>query len=421
MSSIKNLGVLNKNVSLVHSSGELSAMQRKLINVFLYKTLKSGKREDKYLITMKEIVSTLGYNSNDYMLLKKAVIGLITTPLELDIYDGKPDDEWQVTSMLASAKSHRGGLLEYSFSPLMSEIIFDPGKYAKINMDEALSLKSQYSISIYELCSRFASIKQTSWISIDKLRKLLGIPDEKYKLFKELKRRVISPAVDEINKKTSIKVSFEMEYLGGKASGIKFSVTGAKQKKFSIAPIAENKSLQKIGLTKNNYSSLEKKYGKKKLDEAIDYTSNRMDVSYAPPREPIKYLKTILSRGIDTSSTKVGASSESKTIDQNALNEYELYLYKYAFSWFSALKGSVSEKFIPEFFDYLENKVLLSEIPLNHYKKLISEGKFPGETFFKDINRYFTGFFDRATFFNYAPLSLRQWNEKARESQFEEL
>ena len=64
---------------------------------------------------------------------------------------------------------------------------------------------------LYENCVRFKTIKQTSWFSLDLFRSLMGISQDKYRSFKELKRNVINVAVNEINQKSDIYLETEFK------------------------------------------------------------------------------------------------------------------------------------------------------------------------------------------------------------------
>lgn len=420
MDNIKNLGVLNKNVSLVHSSGTLTAMQRKLINVLLYKSLKDGEKKDKYMITMKEVVGLLSYNSHDYLLLKKSIMGLITAPVELDIYDGKPSDEWQVSSLLASARAYRGGLLEFSFSPIIMELIFEPEKYAKINMDESLSLKSQYSLAIYELCARFLNIKQTSWIEISRLRKLLGISEDKYPQFKELNRRAISPAVEEINKKTSMRVSFEIETSGRRASRIKFSVSGAGQKKFSISPsvdknkaISGDKKLNSIGMSEAKYNELVSVYQKEKVDLAIEYTIDKMKSPLSPPRKPLSYLISLLSTGVDLAGAKKIVIKKIDYIEEN--RKYDTYLLLYTKDWIlNATEGQINE-LCSKFKRFCAEKIMMQDFVITSYQRSLEKKEIGDVSLLMDVHRFFEVNNHDASSLSFSPKSRRDWHEGAKE------
>ena len=59
-------------------------------------------------------------------------------------------------------------------------------------------------------------------MTIDGFRESLGITDDQYRLFADLKKRVILPAIKEINTKTNIVIRFELTRRGKKFSHITF-------------------------------------------------------------------------------------------------------------------------------------------------------------------------------------------------------
>lgn len=58
----------------------------------------------------------------------------------------------------------------------------------------------------------------------------MGIKEGQYKVFTMLKKRVLDVAVNDINEKTDLSVSYELERHGRKIESIRFSVTGTSKK-----------------------------------------------------------------------------------------------------------------------------------------------------------------------------------------------
>ncbi|MCM1330719.1 MAG: replication initiation protein [Ruminococcus sp.] len=87
-----------------------------------------------------------------------------------------------------------------------------------------MTMKSEYSIRLYELLKSVAG--KTVWnFKIEDLKHKFMC--DSYKLFGDFKRRVIDPAVNEINEKTDINVTYELFKFGdsGKAyTDIEFTV-----------------------------------------------------------------------------------------------------------------------------------------------------------------------------------------------------
>jgi plasmid replication initiation protein len=83
-------------------------------------------------------------------------------------------------------------------------------------------LTSVYAVRLYELLLQYKGIGARSF-EISTLRETLGLLDE-YKLFANLKVKVIDVAVDQINAHTDIKVKYETRKTGRKITHLDFKI-----------------------------------------------------------------------------------------------------------------------------------------------------------------------------------------------------
>ncbi|MBN4881771.1 replication initiation protein, partial [Providencia stuartii] len=74
------------------------------------------------------------------------------------------------------------------------------GQFTKIVIKNVSTLKSVYSIRLYELLIQFKVIGDRL-ISIDDFRSMLGLDEKKYATVKSLNQCVIKPAIKELNQK----------------------------------------------------------------------------------------------------------------------------------------------------------------------------------------------------------------------------
>jgi len=86
-----------------------------------------------------------------------------------------------------------------------------------------MKLRSIYSIRIYELLKQYQSIGKRT-ITIESLRKMLGIEPDEYKTYNNLKRKVIMVAHKEVNEKTDICFDYKEIKLSRKVNEIEFIV-----------------------------------------------------------------------------------------------------------------------------------------------------------------------------------------------------
>src|SRR5699024_7587850 len=96
--------------------------------------------------------------------------------------------------------------------------------FTKYLLAQTASMKSAYSVRLYELLVQWKTAKKTPLLQLDCFREQLGVDDTEYKLMSDFKKRVLNVAVDEINEKTDLKVSYEQVKKGRTITGFKFKV-----------------------------------------------------------------------------------------------------------------------------------------------------------------------------------------------------
>lgn len=154
---------------------------------------------------------------NVYKQMKEGLADLY----EANVIVKSTEDEGHEFRWISEQKYLTGeGWVEYSFTKnvliYLNSLFNTFTTYKLLNVG---GLRSIYSIRIYELAIQFRS---TGWrkMTIEDFRETLGITDEQYRLFADLKKRVISPAIKEINQKTNLSLKFELGRKGRKYSHI---------------------------------------------------------------------------------------------------------------------------------------------------------------------------------------------------------
>ena len=225
---------LKKHVGLIHCENKLTLIQRKICNILLFNALDKINELDTHEISLRQLCSLVGYNSNDSKLIKESIKSLISVVMEWNLLedskflneDDYPDDAitWNASSLLAGA-SIKNGMIRYSYSPQMKSVLSSLDIYGRINLFVQAKFNSTYSLVLYENCVRFKNIKQTSWIPIDLFRSLMGVPEDKYPSFKEFKRNVINVAVSEINQKADIYIEPQFKKSGRNIAAVQFALS----------------------------------------------------------------------------------------------------------------------------------------------------------------------------------------------------
>jgi len=110
------------------------------------------------------------------------------------------------------AKAKRGSELHFFFPPNLIPIIKQPMRFARLRVHFMLKLSGKYAVTLYEILEGFANRRDGQCrVSLDELRIWLKVPEDSYPDWKDFKKRVLDPAVNQIND-DPLGAGFSVEY-----------------------------------------------------------------------------------------------------------------------------------------------------------------------------------------------------------------
>lgn len=115
------------------------------------------------------------------------------------------DEDYQgisalVSEALLSKRYREVGKIYYAFGKGLSQQILMPRAFARLRCHVVLALRSKYAVTLYEILEAYVNRRETSLIvSLDEFRSWLKVPEDAYRDWKDFKRNVVLPAVNEIN------------------------------------------------------------------------------------------------------------------------------------------------------------------------------------------------------------------------------
>lgn len=152
-----------------------------------------------------------------YRQLEKAINGLAERWVTIPDTDGAPKDiRWITTKKYL----HRQGRIGINFHPDMIPYISDlRSHFTQYNLNHIAHMGNKYSLPLYELLIKRRDLNQ-QYFEIDYLRKKLQLGD-KYKPFKEFRRNVLEPVMNDLNAENSeFIVSYEPIKKGRSVLGV---------------------------------------------------------------------------------------------------------------------------------------------------------------------------------------------------------
>jgi len=368
---------LMKSSALIEIEHKITLLEHHIHNALLAHAFNEMNTTNVHTISVKALKEYVP-SINNTTHLKKMLESLVDTKVEYNIYEKDKIDIWGKFSLLASVRLDKFNKeCTYSFPPELIPALSNPRVYAKINLKLQKEYKGgQYGWALYELCWDYKTsiskgatpeVGRTPEKTIQILRKFFGIALDKYKQYKDFNKRVLIPAINEVNLQTSIFLQPEFIKKGHTVTGIIFHITENKQHKKNIPltvykpivslPVYNNITvlLKKIKVSDNGVRFVLKRYTYPQIEDAVkafyEYEAKGKTVEY-----PTRWIKKALLEGWEP----LGIKSPT-VIDKAAENaEYEAERQKY--------KSMTDE----EKFEYMLEK---SELLRSAYDKLTVENQ----------------------------------------------
>lgn len=217
--------VAKDNELIQTASYKLTAEEQKLVCYVISKIKPSDKPFQHYTISALDFAEVCGIDKrNVYRDFKAIVDSLQEKSRWVQI-----GDDVTLFSVFnePTYNEKRGSISLYLNTRLhkyLLNLVEQGGNYTQYELWNVLSLKSKYSIRLYELFRSY-SYQNKKEFELDRLRGLLCV--ENYAKYAEFKRWVLDKAIAEINQYTDLKVSFKPVRTGRehKVASIIFYIT----------------------------------------------------------------------------------------------------------------------------------------------------------------------------------------------------
>ena len=180
-----------------------------------------------------------------YKALKSAGKGLFDAHFEYDdVHEKTGDLVHRIVRWVQSvAYIDKTGMIELQFTDAVIPLITRLSEqYTEYDLKQVSELQSEYSIRLYELMAQWKTVGKTNKITLDDLRKKLGVGTEQYKAMHNFKARVLDLAIKQINSFTDIQADYIQHKTGRAVTGFTFTF---KQKK-APEPIAKDDAYIKM-------------------------------------------------------------------------------------------------------------------------------------------------------------------------------
>lgn len=198
--------IVSKHNQLIHASYSLSISEQRILLLCLAKLdsrVKVSENQD-FLISVDDLAKEIGVEKdNAYRDLRVAVNRLWEREIKLDA--DNPDSTMRWLYKKAFFKSNGTVVLNFSppIIPFISEL---KERFTSYKLKDVAKFQCVYSLRIYELLMQYKNNNELV-LEISHLRNLLEL-NTKYERTTEVRRQVIQPAVNDINKHSNLNVTF---------------------------------------------------------------------------------------------------------------------------------------------------------------------------------------------------------------------
>ncbi len=221
----------NALIEAIYNPGSVYQMRLLMAALMQVKAKEKLDFRKRYYITANALADMTGSAAkNNYAELKKAADTLMDTTVEInEMPDGTPLDKRIKINLVSSCEyADNEGVVGLRFTdeitPYVSEL---KKRFTKYQAQYVMPMRSSYGIRLYELCLQWLGEERE--FSVEEFKQLLGL-ENKYDRIEVLKRRVIAPALNDINTHSDIRVNFGQRKAGRRVSHFQFMIVKPQPK-----------------------------------------------------------------------------------------------------------------------------------------------------------------------------------------------
>ena len=281
------------HVAVIHKYGRLTALQEKVAFILLFHAYHELADESVLVhkINLRYLAKLLGWKAREPIAkLRATVERLAETTVRWNLHNEEGRREWGVTAWLAGARHVEGAAaMEYSYSPFMRKMLFQPEVYSKVLLGVLNNLKGRYDIALYLNCKRFEGKGWTPAWTVSKWKNLLAVPSSAYYAeFKNFNRKILLPAIEAVNEDTDINIAIHSVRNGKRGQKLQFRVTRMRPlpersrsvpTRVSVPAMAEDDvtvRMRQVGLTDPQIRKLRERHSDKHIHRNLDVVAEKV-------------------------------------------------------------------------------------------------------------------------------------------------
>jgi hypothetical protein len=203
-------------VVITNVQGPYTARDRKLWTFLLHVAFDELGKQGGHSVAIKDINAVFralgGEHSTEWIWNSAKRLAQTTVEFEVTYGDERYDTVTNIFTASVPRKGKRGSELHFWFPEPLIPIIKEPLRFARLRVHFLIKLSGKYAVTLYEILEGFANRRDGECrVTIEELRRWLKVPEGSYKDWKDFKKWVLRPALEQINA-DPLGAGFTVEY-----------------------------------------------------------------------------------------------------------------------------------------------------------------------------------------------------------------
>ena len=231
--SAQSMYVVKGNALIQKSRYSLSLTEQKAILFMISKIKPTDKPFTEYTFAIKDFCRACNFDEGGGFYIRyvrECINTLAKNVIVIDLGDKKTlTTHWFSSAIIDGESNTVQVVFDKNITPYLYEL---HSFYTQYSLEYVLPMKSKYGIRLYEY---LRSIQSKGWkqkISLEELRERVDC--DKYPNYKDFRRNVLEPAIEDINAFTDLDVSFEALKTGRKITHIEFIIRTYVDKDYTM-------------------------------------------------------------------------------------------------------------------------------------------------------------------------------------------
>ncbi len=321
--------VLKKSNAAIKMVSSLGLLELKIIDACFFIAKSRMLENVVHSADLEYFKWLLSFNSQNRDHLKRSFTKIQQTLIQINIVDeAKPSkDFWHSTNFLYDV-SITNGRVFFRIPESIREPLVNPQSWTYLSFRIKNRFTSEYAYRLYERCRSDQFRGATDWWTVDEFRTLMNVADL-YNQFQDLQKRVIKPAIEQINEHSDIYITPNYQTRGRTKTHLQFII--------EENPNAVKFAEEREKLPTDIYEALKKEFGfsNSQIDEVaeypleylaekIEFSRYRIRTSKTEINRPDKYLLKALKEDLQFNVNEIAKFETEKQVQQNLLSEQQV-------------------------------------------------------------------------------------------------